>query len=98
MTLPPCPTQFLAHCKAHKTLTQSQPCKELKMPTHYPPTPADVILLGLTIKHQVRIGSNKGYLIANALFSSMCRLQFFEQMTYKKNNCQKLFLYNYHQL
>jgi hypothetical protein len=35
------PTLFLAHCKAHKTLTQSQPCKELKMPTHSPPTPAD---------------------------------------------------------
>lgn len=38
MTLPYDPTLFLAHCKAHKTLTQSQPCKELKMPTHRPPT------------------------------------------------------------
>jgi len=35
---------FLAHCKAHKTPTQSQPCKELKMPTHSPPTPADEYL------------------------------------------------------
>ena len=41
MTLPPDPTLFLAHCKAHKTPTQSQPCKELKMPTHSPPTPPD---------------------------------------------------------
>jgi len=44
MTLPPDPTLFLAHCKAHKTLTQSQPCKELKMPTHSLPTPADEYL------------------------------------------------------
>ena len=44
MTLPPDPTLFLAHCKAHK----SQPCKELKIPTHCPPTPADGILIGLT--------------------------------------------------
>ena len=44
MTLPPDPTLFLAHCKAHKTPTQSQPCKELKMPTHSPPTPADEYL------------------------------------------------------
>ena len=44
MTLPPDPTLFLAHCKAHKTHTQSQPCKELKMPTHSPPTPADEYL------------------------------------------------------
>lgn len=40
MTLPPDPTQFLAHCKAHKTPTQSQPCQELKMPTHNPPHPS----------------------------------------------------------
>lgn len=33
MTLPPDPTLFLAHCKAHITPTQGQPCKELKMPT-----------------------------------------------------------------
>jgi len=45
MTLPSDPTLFLAHCKAHKTPTQSQPCKELKMPTHNPPTPADRILI-----------------------------------------------------
>ena len=45
MTLPPDPTLFLAHCKAHKTQTQSQTCKELKMPTHSPPTPADEYLL-----------------------------------------------------
>ena len=38
------PTLFLAHCKAHKSPTQSQPCKELKMPTHSPPTPADEYL------------------------------------------------------
>ena len=38
------PTLFLAHCKAHKTPTQSQPCKELKMLTHSPPTPADEYL------------------------------------------------------
>ena len=41
MTLPLDPTLFLAHCKAHKTPTQSQPCKELKMPTphaHPPPS------------------------------------------------------------
>jgi len=44
MTLPPYPTLFLAHCKAHKTPTQSQPCKELKMPTHTLPTPADEYL------------------------------------------------------
>jgi len=44
MTLPPDPTLFLAHCKAHKTPTQSQPCKELKMPTLRPPTPADEYL------------------------------------------------------
>lgn len=47
MTLPPDPTQFLAHCKAHKARTQSQPCKELKMPTHYPPSPADEYLSAL---------------------------------------------------
>ena len=39
-----------AHCKAHKTPTQSQPCKELKMPTHSPPTPADKYLSTL-IQH-----------------------------------------------
>ena len=33
-TLPPYSTPFLAHCKTHKTPTQSQPCKELKMLTH----------------------------------------------------------------
>ena len=53
MTLPPDPTQFLAHCKAHKTPTQSQPCKELKMPAAQPPTPADGILIGLTLIHQL---------------------------------------------
>ena len=39
MTLPHDPTLFLAHGKAHKTQTQSQPCQELKMPTHqaHPP-------------------------------------------------------------
>lgn len=47
MTLPPDPTLFLAHCKAHITPTQSQPCKELKMPTHNPPTPADEYLSSL---------------------------------------------------
>ena len=45
MTLQPDPTLFLAHCKAHKALAQSQPCKELKVPTHNPPTPADGILI-----------------------------------------------------
>jgi hypothetical protein len=45
MTLPPDPTIFLAHCKAHKTPTQIQPCKDLKMPSHSPPTPADTTLL-----------------------------------------------------
>ena len=49
MTLPPDPTLFLAHCKAHKTPTQSQPCKELKMPTHNPPTPADEYLSSLAM-------------------------------------------------
>jgi hypothetical protein len=44
MTLPPDPSLFLAHGKAQKTPTQSQPCKELKMPTHNPPTPADEYL------------------------------------------------------
>jgi len=43
------PTQFLAHGKAHKTPTQSQPCQELKMltpkPTHHP---ADGILMSFT--------------------------------------------------
>ena len=38
MTLPPDPSLFLAHGKAHKTPTQSQPCQELKnayaQPTH----------------------------------------------------------------
>ncbi len=47
MTLPTDPTLFLAHCKAHKTPTKSQPCKELKMPTHSPRTPADVILISI---------------------------------------------------
>jgi hypothetical protein len=50
MTLPPDPTLFLAHGKTHKTQTQSQPCQELKMPTHSPPTPADGILISLTFK------------------------------------------------
>ena len=49
MTLPDDPTLFLAHCKAHKTPTQSQPCKELKMPTHSPPTPADEYLSSVAI-------------------------------------------------
>jgi len=39
------PTLFLAHCKAHKPLTQSQPCKELKMPRHRPFTQLDEILI-----------------------------------------------------
>ncbi len=39
MTMPPDPTLFLAHCKAHKTPRHSQPCKEQKMPTHSPLTP-----------------------------------------------------------
>ncbi|SFQ55426.1 hypothetical protein SAMN05444277_1251, partial [Parafilimonas terrae] len=39
ITLPPNPTLFLAHCKAHKTTTKIQPCKELKMPTHSPAHP-----------------------------------------------------------
>ncbi len=47
MTLPPAPTQFLAHCKAHKPPTQSQPCKELKIPTHSHHTPADEYLSSL---------------------------------------------------
>ena len=47
MTLPSDPTLFLAHCKAHKTQTQTTPCKELKMPTHNPPTPADEYLSSL---------------------------------------------------
>ena len=41
MTLPHDPSQFLAHCKAHITQTQTKPCKELKMLIHNPPTPAD---------------------------------------------------------
>jgi hypothetical protein len=49
MTLPPDSTLFLAHGKAHKTLKQSQPCQELKMPTHRPPTPADKYLSALTL-------------------------------------------------
>jgi hypothetical protein len=50
MILPPDPTQFLAHGKAHKTLTQSQPCQELKMPTpHAHPPPSGRILFGLTL-------------------------------------------------
>ena len=44
MTLPPDPTLFLAHCKAHKTPTHSQPCKEQNMPTHNLHTPADEYL------------------------------------------------------
>lgn len=50
MTSPLTPTQFLAHCKAHKALTQTKPCKELKMPTHSPPTPADGII-ATSIRH-----------------------------------------------
>lgn len=45
MTLPSFPTQFLAHGKAHNAQTRSQPCQELKMPTHNPHTPADGILI-----------------------------------------------------
>jgi hypothetical protein len=59
MTLPPDPTQFLAHCKAHKAPAQSQPCKELKMLPHNPPTPADEYLSSL-----VQYISNKS-LISN---------------------------------
>jgi hypothetical protein len=44
MTLQSYPTLFLVHGKAHKAQTQSQPCLELKMPTHNPPTPADEYL------------------------------------------------------
>lgn len=42
MTLPSYPTLFLAHCKAHKADTQKPTLQRLKMPTHSPPTPADV--------------------------------------------------------
>ena len=53
MTLPPDPTLFLAHCKAHKTPTQSQPCKELKMPTpHAHPPPSGRDSYELQLKHQ----------------------------------------------
>jgi hypothetical protein len=52
MTLPPDPTLFLAHCKAHKAQPQSQPYKELKMPTHYPPTSADRIFISFILPHQ----------------------------------------------
>ena len=54
MTLPSYPTQFLAHCKAHKSLTQSQPCKELKMPALNPPTPADGTTISLTQGRQLK--------------------------------------------
>lgn|GEM_PF-1946877 len=54
MNLPPDPTLFLALCKAHKTPTQSQPCKELKMQTHSPPTRADENLSGLNTINQLR--------------------------------------------
>lgn len=59
MTLPSDPTLFLAHCKAHKTPTQSQPCKELKMPTHNPPTPADRILIDTILNMGIRFTSTK---------------------------------------
>ena len=69
MTLPPDPTPFLAHCKAHKSQTQNQPCKELKMPAHNPPTPADGILLGLTTKHQANLVVN---ILSPILYSTSC--------------------------
>jgi hypothetical protein len=50
-TLPTLPHAILAHCKAHKTQNQSQPSKELKMPTHSP-TPADGMLLSYIKYHQ----------------------------------------------
>ena len=61
MTLPSDPTLFLAHCKAHKTQTQTKPCKELKMPAHNPPTPADEHLSSLV--HRI---SNKSLLDSQA--------------------------------
>ena len=61
MTLPTRPTLFLAHCKAHKTPTESQPCKELKMPTHNPPTLADEYLSSF-----VQYFSNKSLLNTQA--------------------------------
>jgi hypothetical protein len=36
-TLPKLPFLFLAHCKCTQILAHSQPCKELKMPTHCRP-------------------------------------------------------------
>jgi hypothetical protein len=45
MTLPPDPTQFLAHLQGTQNRTQSQPCKELKISTHNSPVQADEILI-----------------------------------------------------
>ena len=64
MTLPPDPSLFLAHCKAHKTSTQSQPCKELKNPSHSPPTPADGTPLDFTPQHQLYYTINKPQVLA----------------------------------
>jgi len=53
----PDPTLFLAHCKAHKTPTQSQPCKELKIPKHSPPHSA-----GKYLSSFIQLSNNKSLL------------------------------------
>jgi hypothetical protein len=55
MTLPTLPHAIFSTWQGTQTPTQSQPCQELKMPTHNPPTPADVILIGLTMSYQHQI-------------------------------------------
>lgn len=44
MTLPTQPYAIFSTLQGTQIPTQSQPCKELKMPTHNPPTPADEYL------------------------------------------------------
>ena len=56
---------------AHKTDTQSQPCKKLKMPTHSPPTPADEYLSTL----QQQISAQQATvikLVTNSFLLSSC--------------------------
>ena len=43
---------FLVNRKAHKTPTQSKPCKELKIPIHSPPITEDGIFIGFKILYQ----------------------------------------------
>ena len=44
MTLPTRPHAIFSTWQGTQTQTQSQPCQELKMPTHSPPTPAEEYL------------------------------------------------------